>query len=253
VIKTGRIETSRFIIRQKRNTIKLCEGNRCQVLPAKLVHCESDQFEGATTFFGRRAAAFAVGDGKVGIHLYGLKEYEEADEVRGNDSFLAGCDLLLVYDPASSAVGLGRDFGISQSRGRNGQCHGAWSTHFLLGDVNGDGLVDVGVVREKISCQITDDSSALPTHEYHQSRVEWQVYKSDRWHGAPTLHLIPEPTLQLPLLDAVMLPVDVVADRLRWPRDSRAWPPRQKRFVPAYRQSLPGNRWSNPWRPRRNR
>lgn len=256
-VETRRIDKDRFSMRQRGRALELCDGVTCRVLAEDLVRCVGQEKE-MRTRFRRRTSAFALGDGRIGIHIVGEKTDEDDEDGpgTGKGDFVERCDLLLVHDPASSTLGLGRGFGVSQSRGRDGQWQSARTTHFLLGDVDADRLVDVGVIREGVAGRVVDEESGAVDHRFVQSLVEWHVYRDCRWREDRAYRgKMPEPALELPLLGLVASPVDVAARRLGWPRDSRAWPPpTQQRFIPAYRRSLPVTWWKGvPWRPRRSR
>lgn len=98
--------------------------------------------------YDRRITAFALGNGKMGLHLSSFELLRG-----GSAQAAAGRDVFLVFDPDASAVQRGlMTLGITKGRVREDGCFSARTAHFLLADINKDGILDLGVVTELIEC-----------------------------------------------------------------------------------------------------
>ena len=89
--------------------------------------------------------AFEIGRGLLAIHVqsYYVDDSDHSHASSGNDQFL-------VYAPATRKLSKG--FSIEgHARFKDGICFSAQTVHFLVGDVSGDGLVDIGVLAEGVS------------------------------------------------------------------------------------------------------
>lgn len=190
--------------------------------------------------FDRHVASFAVGDGRLGLHLSSFDAMRE-----GSAQAAAGRDVFLLYDPKESKLSRGLlDLGITKERGRVMGCFSAKATHFLTGDINEDGLTDLGVVREELKCEERDDFMHGPFYE--QAPVAWCVLGQNGWQLDEAYSgQLPRRYSQLALIGISLTPIDYVAYRLWrtyapscWKTGPRRTAQRSELFVPSYRREL---------------
>jgi len=124
-----------------------------------------------------RVTAFPVGDGRTGLHL---SSYDVND--RGSAAAAAGTDVFLLYDPKRSSArpGLIR-LGVTKQRVKAMGCLRAEASHFLLADVDGDGLVDVGRIREEIRCAVDEEGRRVVPQQYVQDAARWYRMAERGW------------------------------------------------------------------------
>lgn len=134
--------------------------------------------------WGRGVTAFALGDGRVGLHL---SSYAIATE--GSAQAAAGRDLFLIHNPATNRLGPGLDLGETKGRVRVGGCFAAWYHRLQLGDVDCDGRLDLGVVEERIDCPGDgDDAETRLLGPFRRTgELQWFVLGEEAWRESPTL------------------------------------------------------------------
>jgi len=160
--------------------------------------------------FGPRITAFAMGNGKMGLHLSSFKLLQG-----GSAQAAAGRDVFLVFDPDASTVRRGlTGLGITKQRVREDGCFSARTAHFLLADINQDGITDLGVVTERIEClpaaENRDvDRTAQPVYSQHPA--QWYVFGDGQWRMNPAYGgVLPQDAAALPLIGMDLTPVDFV-------------------------------------------
>ncbi len=198
------------------------------LIPPEEEQAEEDNYVSSFDY-SEEVGSFPIGNGEVGIHL---SSYTIAHE--GSSGAAAGRDVFLVLEPDSRQLRPGLlQLGVTEERVRTEGCWRAKAAHFLVADVNDDGLSDIGVVREQIDCS-----------SYLQYPPEWYVFSAGTWElGSGHAQMWPEKWSELPLLGIKMTPVDFVGnarwhtfDPTRWGSGAtRRAPPR---FVPKYRNAL---------------
>jgi hypothetical protein len=194
--------------------------------------------------YDRRITTFALGNGKMGLHLSSFKLLRG-----GSAQAAAGRDVFLVFDPDASTVQRGlMGLGITKQRVCEDGCFSARTAHFLLADINQDGITDLGVVTERIEClhaaENRDvDRSAQPVYSQHP--VQWYVFSDGQWRINPAYGgVLPQDTTALPLIGMDLSPVDFVGygywkshDPARWRSkylDSAPYqPPSRSRLLAA--------------------
>lgn len=192
--------------------------------------------------YDRRITAFALGNGKSGLHLSSF------DLLRGGSAqAAAGRDVFLVFDPDASTVQRGlMGLGITKQRAREDGCFRARTAHFLLADINQDGITDLGVVTERIEClpaaENRDvDRTAQPVYSQHP--VQWYIFSDGQWRMTPAYKgVLPQGAAALPLIGMDLSPVDFVGygywkshDPARWRSKNLESAP----YQPPYRSRLP--------------
>jgi len=181
--------------------------------------------------YNRRITAFALGNGKLGLHLSSFKLLRG-----GSAQAAAGRDVFLVFDPDASDVQRGlMGLGITKERVREDGCFSARTTHFLLADTNKDGITDIGLVTELIECR-----TAQPVYSQHP--VQWYVFSDGQWRMNPAFGgVLPLHPAALPLIGMDLSPVDFVGygywkshDPSRWRSKNLETAP----YQPPYRSTL---------------
>ncbi len=189
--------------------------------------------------YDRHADAFAIGNGEIGLHLSSY-----AIQKRGSASAAAGKDVFLVYNPGTKGLAGGlTSLGVTKSRIRS-DCFRAESAIFILSDVNSDGLTDIGVIQESISCDVQPQGAGFEYSQPHyaQKPVRWYLYSQNKWaynraYDGKWTNLYRE----LDLIGMAMGPIDFVAHSLWSSYDPSRWKTQDGKppvYTPAYRKTL---------------
>jgi hypothetical protein len=178
----------------------------------------------ATSFnYAKEVTAFPIGNGRVGLHLSSYKIQDQGSAQAG-----AGRDVFLIFDPRSSTLlpgGIER--GVTKQRVRSQGCFAASDERYFLGDIDGDGLADIGVVKEEIRCVETTDGDVdrVLGPFYKQHPVTWYVFKENAWKLDPQFSgKFPERYEEMPWVGIDRGPVEFVGctiwqtcERAKWP------------------------------------
>lgn len=151
-----------------------------------------------------------IGDGLVGLHL---SSYEVQEG--GTAQAAAGRDVFLVHNQNSGTIHKGLlNLAITKNRVRSEGCCFATHSTFLLSDVNHDGFLDIGVIKEERGCKLVNDVMGAPFHERHPLR--WYIFAKKYWQYDAALDgRIPRNSCwKLPLIDLIKSPVDYVNEVL---------------------------------------
>jgi hypothetical protein len=181
--------------------------------------------------YGPRITAFAMGNGKMGLHLSSFDLLQG-----GSAQAAAGRDVFLVFDPDASTVQRGLiGLGITKQRVREDGCFSARTAHFLLADTNKDGITDIGVVTELIECRIAQPA-------YSQHPVQWYVFSDGQWRMNPAYAgVLPQDSAALPLIGMELSPIDYVGYGYWKSHDPTTWGLLQNEpipYEPPYRTRL---------------
>ena len=176
--------------------------------------------------FDKEVSSFPIGNGQTGLHLSSYTIQKE-----GSAQATAGRDVFLIFDPKSSEVFRGGiDRGTTKERVRSQGCFSAKGEKYFLADVNGDGLIDIGVIKEDLECRQSkerQDVDLIVGPFYKQDSIAWYVFRGNAWKFEPSFSgKFPEHYRELPLMGIDVSPVDVVGcniwrtcDRTKWPTD----------------------------------
>lgn len=181
------------------------------LIPPEEADAEEEAFV-SSFHYDTVVTAFSIDDHRVGLHLSSYQIQEQ-----GSARAAAGRDVFLVFDRESRTLRPGGlDLGITKSRGRQMGCFSATFHAFFVGDVDGDGAVDVGVRPERVACR-PDASRGEPDLEpplrpvYERSSLRWYTFTGDDWtHDGEHDESVPPDRRELPLLGLDMTPVDFV-------------------------------------------
>jgi hypothetical protein len=169
--------------------------------------------------YHRQVTAFPIGDGRIGLHLssYEFQIGETAQAAEGRDVFL-------LLDPKAGALRPGGPkLGVTKERSSVEGRVSATAHSFFIGDVNGDHLLDLGVIKEEIvwkrQFRGPQDREALAGSAgpvYVRQPIRWYVLSADRWtHQADYDGKFPSGEYQkLPLIGLVKSPVDFVDEAI---------------------------------------
>jgi hypothetical protein len=220
-----------------KGNVQRLEVPREWLMPAKEVKEEEDAYVSSFNY-DRDTTCFAIGNGQLGIRVSSFSIQKE-----GSAHAAAGRDVFFVVEPRARKLKRGLDLGITKQRLRSEGCMSAIMSHFVLADINQDGLTDIGVVREQIQCPASDyGESEHPTDHgpvYRQLPIAWYVESDEGWKvNEQDAGKLPTTYTELPI-NMILSPVDFVGgmfwhtyDRNRWPHVGGV------NFVPAYLKPL---------------
>jgi len=212
------VETG-FALRDNRNTSLAPVPVPRDALISADEEKEADEMYVRAFNYEERTTAFEIGDGRLGVHA---SSYEIMQE--GSAGYAGGRDKFLIYDPRTRRVSSGGVVaGVTTERMRYAQCFWAAShTRFVIADVNGDGLTDLGLQVEGLPCPApVNDTRSFPggldaDARYRKQPMRWFVLDGDRWTLRAALDgRSGDGQRELPLIGRVMSSVDFARARLR--------------------------------------
>ncbi|MCK5346095.1 MAG: hypothetical protein KAR20_21945 [Candidatus Heimdallarchaeota archaeon] len=186
--------------------------------------------------------SFKIGNGLIGLHIFSFDFMKE-----GSAQAAAGRDLFFVYNAEKKNVSENvLEFGITKQRNRYMGCLSAKTSHFILADVDTNGLIDIGCVKERLRCEEFSDPvrdlDGISGPFYSQDLLEWYVFEKNFWYFEPS-KLIYMNYIDLPLIDIRLTPIDFFGF-VRWGSyDPNNWNRSTKvNYYPNYRLQLIRNR-----------
>jgi hypothetical protein len=210
------------------------------LVPADAAQAEEQEYVSSFNY-DPRITSFAIGNGLVGLHLSSFEAMTD-----GSAQAAAGRDVFLIFDPRSLRLQKGlTTLGITKSRVREESCFRATAAHFVLADIDQDGLVDLGMVSEAIRCiEVSSEGEPLRPSLPHfvQQPIQWFVRQQNRWETAPSFRgQLPKDATALPLIGIELSPIDYVGYRYWKTHDAARWsvePPASTLYQPPYRKTL---------------
>ena len=142
---------------------------------------KDDESYYVTSFhYDKGVSSFPIGNGRMGLHF---SSYEIQAE--GSAQGAAGRDVFLIFDPKTSAVSRGGiERGITKERIRSQGCFEASMEHYFLADVDGDGLTDIGVVKEELLCLPKQDADGEQLSDLSTKSIRLSGMSSKRMLGS---------------------------------------------------------------------
>jgi hypothetical protein len=178
---------------------------------------EDDESYVSSFHYDEPVTSFKIGDGRVGLHLSSYAIQKE-----GSARAAAGRDVFLVFDPNSMKLYPGDlKLGITKSRVRVMGCFSATFHSFIIGDINQDGLTDIGVVKEEMNCEpVYDEKKEIDSMlkpYYEKFPIRWYVYMVTQWKYEPAFDgKYPDREYyRLPLINLAKSPVDFLKEIYR--------------------------------------
>lgn len=175
---------------------------------------EDDQSYVSSFNYDKRVTSFQIGDGRIGLHLSSYKIQEA-----GSANAAAGRDVFLVFDPINKKLYKGGlKLGITKSRVRSTGCPFAKFCFFVIGDINYDGLIDIGATKEEVRCDwMYDEEKDIDKMSgpfYEKYPIQWYIYLDAHWKYESSFNGQYPHTkhLRLPLIALVKSPVDFVRE-----------------------------------------
>lgn len=163
----------------------------------------------------------------IGIHI---SSWDCMPPGSGSAMAASGRDIFLIYNSATHKLLPGiLDLGITKDRVRSIGCFFANFNSFYLGDVNGDGLTDLGIQQEKIWCdEETDEQHQIDFmagHYYKKLPIRWYAFQENTWKRLPIydtdpgifrtdqggyfkLHHYEKPDVKLPMIGMTKSPIE---------------------------------------------
>jgi hypothetical protein len=149
-----------------------------------------------------------LGKETVGIQIYAADSYG----LKWTDRR----DMFIILDTVKGEiVWNATTFGITQSHYRDAGYFGATSAHFFLGDVNRDGYTDIGMYRETLRLEGSDEGEGRDrTYAltfYDNAPLSWYIFDTIRWEYRQQFDKqLPIPFDELPVIGFSMPSVDWV-------------------------------------------
>ena len=242
------VSTKEFILGTKGQQFLIHWQKRIIPIPRKwliaLKDEQDEEGEGVSSFsYDRDITSFPIGNGELGLHL---SSFDAMAPGSGSAQAAAGRDVFLVFNPKTSAFRPGLiNLGRTKGRLRYLGCFSAVASHFIIEDINGDGLTDIGTVEERMMCkEYTNDQGVdvVAGPFYRQDLIKWHLFHKGQWRYDEQYDgRLLEQVTELPLIGIAFSPVDFVGEVYWQSYDPRVWRSRSPQgvlYVPAYRKEL---------------
>jgi len=239
-----RVSTNQFTLHSADNgeySLSVRSSAAVQLLPIKTEWLappdELEEEEGmpySSVLYAKQVTSFPIGNGEIALQ-FSSYDIMPAGSMLG----AGGRDVFLIFNPKTQALRPGLiDLGMTKKRFRDDGCFNALMTHFLVADANGDGKLDIGVIREEIGC--ASGADRFNRESYVQHFVSWYLFTPEGWKKPSDdddSEGWTDEYAELPLIGMSLSPVDFVGaflwdtyDASRW-----KWPPA---YTPLYRKKL---------------
>ena len=195
--------------------IKTDEQQEKIIIPRGWLDPQEDSENGyvSSCNYDETVTSFNIGNGRIGLHL---SSYEIQQE--GSAQAAAGRDVFLVYHSENHSIHPGIiDLGVTKERVRSMGWY-AKNSRFLLSDMNNDGLIDIGIIKEELEClqfiEQKDGTDYLDRPSYKIYPNLWYIFKDDRWVLVDSLNgKVPSISYrELPLIGLIKTPVDFIKE-----------------------------------------
>ena len=236
------VDTLRFKITKFENTTFLFITDKRKIeipndwlYPAGDVEKEKNSYVSSFNYL-KPVTSFVI-DGRtersklIGIHI---SSWDYMPPGSGSAMAASGRDIFLIYNNSTHKLSPGiLDLGITKDRVRSMGCFFAIFNNFYLGDINNDGLTDIGIQKEKIWCdEVTDEQRQIDfmTGPYYKKLpIQWYAFKENTWKRLPLydidpgkfrtdkggyfkLHPYTQPDVKLPMIGMKKSPVEFVRE-----------------------------------------
>jgi hypothetical protein len=202
----------------KKSFLVLPGGKRIEIPKMWLYPSEEvkqDQHSYVSSFnYLEPVTGFPINRKLLGLHL---SSWDYMPLGSGSAMAASGRDIFLIYNRATHKLMPGiLDLGITKERVRSMGCFFASFNEFYLGDVNNDGLTDIGVTLEKIWCEEVSDEDRqmnfMSGPYYKKNPIEWYILRGLRWERAPQYEGIrpKKAIMKLPMIGLIESPVEFV-------------------------------------------
>ncbi|MES0490770.1 MAG: hypothetical protein ABUK01_12300 [Leptospirales bacterium] len=167
--------------------------------------------------FDRQVTAFKVTPNIIGFHL---SSYEV--QKSGSAQIALGRDIFFVYMINEHTIFKGIvSLGMTKRRQRILRCFTAAHSKFLLSDINKDGNLDIGILKEELLCKGLKNSEAdvMEGPYYKQYPIQWYIFEKDHWayHSNFDSRFPAKSYWRLPLIGILKSPIDYVMELTREP------------------------------------
>lgn len=219
------IETLRYKFSESNENLFLIppDGKRIPI-PREWLYPSEDLEEDEDAYvssfrYSEQVTTFFIAKELVGIHF---SSWDDMPVSSGSAMAGAGRDVFLIYHTKLQRIHKGIvDLGITKERVRSMGCFFATFHEFLVGDVNNDGLTDIGVVLEEIGCEedlIKQQQTGLKFEPYYKKHpIQWYVFKKNTWEKSARYRGVqPKKTIRkLPLIGLIKSPTDFIREVYR--------------------------------------
>ncbi len=188
---------------------------------------ELEEYQGMNTSafeFDSIVTSFKINDNLTGLNL---SSYDILAE--GSAQSASGKDVFLILHSNGTISSGEISLGLTKSRSRSEGAFYSATTHFVLADVDSNGSIDIGVIKEEIyyNRETVQDSiegewEQIEGPFFKQEPVEWYQFNQNRWNKS-NFAILPDNVDDLPLIGLHFSPVDYVG-HLQWNSyDPKAW------------------------------
>ncbi|MEN6320400.1 MAG: hypothetical protein ABFD82_16815 [Syntrophaceae bacterium] len=194
---------------------KKIELPKAWLYPPKDVEKDHDSYMSSFNYL-KPVTSFRIDKDFVGLHL---SSWDSMPPGSGSAMAGVGRDIFLVYGTKTRHIHPGiLNLGITKARARLMGCFGATFHSFIIGDVNNDGLTDIGVKQERIWCEEESVESrkiySMNGPYYKEYPIEWYIFRGHKWIRAPEFNGVQPKMLsqKMPLTGLTKSPIDFVRE-----------------------------------------
>jgi hypothetical protein len=200
----------------KKPFLVLPDGKRIEIpkawlYPPKEVEKDRDSYVNSFNYM-EPVTTFQIGKELVGLHL---SSWDYMPPGTGSAMAAAGRDIFLVYNKKTHQISPGiLEHHITKNRVRWMGCFYSTFHNFIIGDINNDGLIDIGVTLEKIWCEEKSDEEQqidlISGPYYKKYPIEWYIFKGNTWEKAPLYNETwpKKAIMELPMIGLTKSPVE---------------------------------------------